>query len=202
VGEVVVLIVLALLSLLGSLIKKAGENAAKGHPSLPQRTAPPPMPPPWLAAKDAGTQQEAADGEGISLEEMGPETGEGVGGEDTSPDEEGPPESVMPEAILEQAEINQERLEFKAEAAHLTSEEVAAETTQAPPVTDEFNLFWDEEEVDARTGIGGVTPSAVPNWLAGRRELIRAVLAAEILGRPGGRRASRGVSWRGRGGGR
>lgn len=174
-------ILFLLISAAMSLIQKAAKEA--GRAPRPPSPAPGPPPPPWLPPQvpaEGGAEAE----EGISLEE-----GAGAAFEEGAASEEGvsmegdfgeAEPAITPEVLHEREELERERLEFYAEAARLAS--VEGEEGLPAPSADEIDLPWKEEGDGESTGHteGG-------GWLWTGEDLVRAVLAAEILGPPGGR---------------
>ncbi|MGE5598608.1 MAG: hypothetical protein ACM3XS_04450 [Bacteroidota bacterium] len=176
--DLVFLVVLAVLSLLGSLVKKLGESSAR--PSLP---SPPPRPswqPPEMAPEEGESSEDgpwSAEEEGLN----GTEEGGGLEGEE---DRAG---GYLPEILREQEEIRREKEEFRAASTHLTGDE---ETQLVPAASaaagDEFTLAWDDDEAAGETAAPGVTAATPAGLAADRAALARAVIAAEILGPRGG----------------
>lgn len=175
--DLVFLVVLAVLSLLGSLVKKLGESSAR--PSLPSPPLPrptPPRPPSWQPP-------EMAPEEGTSSEDGPWSAGEEGGGLEGGEDQAG---GYLPETLREQEVIRREKEVFQAESTHLTSDE---ETQLVPAASaaagDEFTLAWDDDEA-GETAAQPVVTAAPAGLAADRAALARAVIAAEILGPRGG----------------
>ena len=94
---------------------------------------------------------------------------------------EAEPVVVPAEVLDERQELEREKLEFYAEAARLATVE-GEEGLPVSPGEEEFALSWKDE--------GGGEPAgrtAAEGWIWTGDDLVRAVLAAEILGPPGGR---------------
>lgn len=184
--DLLVVIVIVVVSMLGGLIKKAGESG--GGRSMPGRSRLPPRPYNPQSPGSFGTsaldsnREQASPGETYAA--MGETEGFGSSEEGYGSSSEGPPETAVLETLIEQSELERERTDFLGEAGHLTSDPRETQADSAIRAADAPEYWMDE------TSLMAASPST-KEWFAGRDDLIKAVVAVEILGRPGGWRAGR-----------
>lgn len=180
--------------LIGLIQKLAKENKgpAKTIPSPAPRTGSPTPLPPWLQTGQAGLPpQTAAEGEGQTLEDALSALFEGEGATEEGVSLEGGSTEapLVPEVLEERAELAKEVQEFRTEATRLTSDEETPAAGQTAAPGEDFSLDWEDPFArDADEIESGANYAAAPvghAWLSRREDLIRAVLAAEILRRPG-----------------
>lgn len=193
--SILIFLVVAIISGIAQKAKEAGTKPAG------PRTIPPaePMPlPPWLAEEVLSPQPlSPPEGEGHSLEESSVWLeGEGAQEEGGSLEGEGGElPDIAAELFTEETESPEWQVSF-AEADRLTSgeEEEAARDARTPAQS--ADLAWDPSVEELEPDI-----IQAENWRRGKRwfgtrdDLIAAVLAAEVLGRPGGWRRNGTLRW-------
>mgnify|MGYP000182773460 CR=1 FL=1 len=169
-------ILLILISTVVGLLQNAKKEAVR--PSRPRPLRPMPLPSP---PRRAELEPEMA--EGVSLEEQVEVFGEGAAGEEGVSLEGDFAEAepvLVPEVLCARGELERERMEFYLEAGELARVEEGE--GEALSEADLFP-FGTEEETE--------TPSSararLSGWFLTREDLVRAVVALELLGPPGGR---------------
>lgn len=184
---IVFVIISALAGLIQKALKETGGQTTRPFPVSPPRRPMPEEAPPWLVEVPVSTAE--IEGEGVSLEgamqAAPPEedaSEEGLSLE--SPEEMEP--ALVPD-LAGQVELARERLSFRAEAARLTDTAEPISTEWVQPL-DEIDPAWDGDDMAPAPAPIGDKVSLGRGWLRNRDDLVKAVLAAEILGRPGGHR--------------
>lgn len=185
---IIFLIISAVVGLIQKIAKETGGQTTRPFSAPPPRRSTPGAAPPWLVevpvsvaeteggsmssaeTMQAALPEEDASEEGVSLESAG----------ETEP-------SLVPD-LAGQVELARERFDFRAEAARLTDMEEPFSTGPVQPL-DEIDPAWDDDDIATAPAPIGEKVSLGRGWLRNRDDLVKAVLAAEILGRPGGHRA-------------
>ena len=185
---IIFVVISALVGLIQKIAKETGGKTTRPFSVPPPRRPMPEAAPPWLGEVPVSVAE--TEGEGVSLAETMqaalPE--KDASEEGLSLESAGEMEPSLVPDLAGQGELARERLGFRAEAARLTGTEEPISTGRIQ-LLDEIDPAWDDDDIALAPPPIGEKVSLGRGWLRNRDDLVKAVLAAEILGRPGGHRA-------------